>query len=74
MFYPVPGHESVIRIPGRMISFLRSALDRLEALSGPDTGRTGRAKDFAELLGSVVKSLDNLELHDRYALDDEDEL
>lgn len=36
-FYPVPEHESVIRLPKRMIPFLRQALDRLEALDGLDS-------------------------------------
>ncbi|MCD0453360.1 hypothetical protein LO762_29885 [Actinocorallia sp. API 0066] len=43
MFYPVPGHESVIRFPERMIPFLRQALDKLEALGGPDSEGSGSA-------------------------------
>jgi hypothetical protein len=42
LFQPVPGHESVIRFPERMIPFLRQALDRLEALGGFDADGTCR--------------------------------
>jgi hypothetical protein len=40
-FYPVPEHESVIRLPERMIPLLRQALDRLEVLGGPDADGSG---------------------------------
>ncbi|MCD0453237.1 hypothetical protein LO762_29250 [Actinocorallia sp. API 0066] len=34
LFRPVPGHETVIRVPDRMIPALRRALDELEGLDG----------------------------------------
>ncbi|GAA4235872.1 hypothetical protein GCM10022254_44130 [Actinomadura meridiana] len=34
LFRPVPGHETVIRVPGRMIPALRRALDELERCDG----------------------------------------
>lgn len=34
LFRPVPGHESVIRVPDRMISALRRAMDELEGGDG----------------------------------------
>lgn len=34
LFRPVPGHETVIRVPDRMIPALRRALDELEGCNG----------------------------------------
>jgi hypothetical protein len=34
IFYPVPGHESVVRVPERMIPVLRRAIEELEASGG----------------------------------------